>query len=325
MKFSIGLKPCADTELVDAIIRNKNSIFEVYFSYGDFANGRSIVKAEGMSDFTARLKQESDLEALSRNGIKLNVLFNAVCYGKYSLSRAFFEKIGNTLEHLIQNYGVSGVTTTSPLIARFVKENFNGIETRASVNMCIGSTEGMEYISEHFDGFYLKRELNHDFKTIEKLKKWCDENGKTLYALANSGCLNNCSAHFFHDSLVAHEEEIAAMDNGYEFRGVCRDFLEKKGAAAFISHTSFIRPEDVKYYEGIFPMLKLATRASRRPVRTLNAYINEKYVGNVAELCEPDHSGVLYPYIIENTKLNSRISNSVLIYDDIENAVAELK
>ena len=37
----------------------------------------------------------------------------------------------------------------------------------------------------------------------------CDAEGKELYMLANSGCLNNCSAHVFHDNLVAHEAQIA--------------------------------------------------------------------------------------------------------------------
>ena len=67
----------------------------------------------------------------------------------------------------------------------------------------------MKYLEKDFCGFYMKRELNRDFEMIEKLHGWCKENGKKFYLLANSGCLNFCSAHNFHDNLVAHEEEIS--------------------------------------------------------------------------------------------------------------------
>ena len=325
MKFSVGYKIEKGPDFVDEIIENKDHIGEVYFSYGEFANGRSRVKLEGAAGFQAQLKQESDLARLSENGIKLNILFNAMCYGKDSQSRAFFEKIGETCDWLSSAYGADSVTTTSPLIARFIKENFENFSVRASVNMSIGTVEGMEYISPWFDSFYLKRELNHDFAAIEKLKKWCSENGKTLYALANSGCLNNCSAHVFHDNLVAHEEEISRMDNGYAFEGVCREFLRTKGAAGFISGTSFIRPEDVKYYEDIFPMLKLATRVSAHPGRTLRAYIKGSFGGNAAELLEPNHSGIIYPYAVENSKLESHVENGMLIYKNVENAIINME
>ena len=99
---------------------------------------------------------------------------------------------------------------------------------RASVNMEIGTIEGMSYVSKLFDSFYIRRELNKNLPMLLKLRKWCNDHGKEMYLLANSGCLNNCSAHIFHDNLVAHEAEISAMDNGYQFRGVCWDFLSDK-------------------------------------------------------------------------------------------------
>ena len=108
----------------------------------------------------------------------------------------------------------------------FLNQNFQDIDVRASVNMEIGTTEGLDYVAECFDSFYAKRECNRDFKQLKKLRSWCDNNGKKLYGLANSGCLNYCSTHTFHDNLVAHESEIAEMDNAYQFEGQCRRFLK---------------------------------------------------------------------------------------------------
>lgn len=299
MKFMIGLQNAND-ELVRCIKENKDNIYEVYFSWGDFANGRNTqTEREGYTAWELQRWQAEALAELSKCGIALNLLFNANCYGRDSQSRAFFEKVGTTVDYIKENYLLNSVTTTSPLIAKFIKNNFEGIEVRASVNMEIGTEQGMDYISEYFDSYYMKRELNRDFDTIMRLSRWCGNNGKKLYMLANSGCLNHCSAHNFHDNLVAHESEISKMDNAYEFHGICREYLKKKEHyEALINDTNFVRPEDIYKYEPYFEAVKLATRVHKSPCSVLKSYINGRYSGNILELLEPAHS--IYPYVVEN-------------------------
>ena len=48
---------------------------------------------------------------------------------------------------------------------------------------------------------------------------------KKLYLLANSGCLNDCPSHVFHDNLVAHEMEVDA-DDFRPFEATCWRYLE---------------------------------------------------------------------------------------------------
>lgn len=324
MKFSLGYQ-CTNAPFVEEILRNKEHIAEVYFSWANYPNGRnSQLQQRGFSPEQAHIKQKQDLAQLSAAGIPLNLLFNAMCYGKDSQARAFFEGIGDTVDSLKQTYGLASITTTSPLIARFIKENFSDLEVRASVNMSIGTVEGMDYAKDFFDGFYLKRELNRDFALIRTLKEWCDANGKKLYGLANSGCLNHCSAHVFHDNLVAHEQEISQMDNGYAFEGLCRLHL-KQNPKAILERSSFIRPEDISLYEGIFKAMKLATRVSPMPIRILKAYINQKYSGNITDLLEPNHSGLFYPNLLENALLKSKVERERLIYENFEAAMIKLE
>jgi len=300
LKYSVGYQLCSGTELVNKIIEYKSHIYEVYFSWGEFPNGRNNqVKRADMLPWEAQSKQMEDLKRVSDAGIELNLLFNANCYGADSQSREFFTRIGDTVDYIKNSYGLASVTTTSPLIAKFIKNNFENLHVRASVNMEIGSIEGMKYISEYFDSFYMKRELNRDFDAIEKLHRWTKGNGKELYLLANSGCLNNCSAHNFHDNLVAHENEISKMDNAYDFRGICKEFLKKEeNYTALIENTNFVRPEDIHKYEPYFKAAKLATRVNPRPIRILESYIRGSYSGNILELLEPAHN--IYPYIVEN-------------------------
>ena len=301
MKYMAGLQFGRDS-LIDCIIENKEHIYEVYFSWGDFPNGRNNQwEKDGYSILELMDMQRDSLKKLSEEGIPFNLLFNANCYGRDSLSRTFFNKVGITADYIKTNFGLSSVTTTSPVIAKFFKSNFQDIEVRASVNMEIGTTEGMEYLKEYFDSFYIKRELNRDPESIKLLHEWSKNNGKELFALANSGCLNFCSAHNFHDNLVAHENEIVAMDNAYGFQGICKEFLKKpENLNALINNTNFIRPEDIEKYEPYFKAVKLATRVSRCPEMIIQSYINKKYSGDILSILEPAHS--VYPYVLENGK-----------------------
>lgn len=317
-----------DAYFVENIIQRKDHISEVYFSWGDFPNGRnSQLFGTGMTAWEVQEKQFRDLKKLAEAGIAQDLLFNATCYGKDSLSKAFFQKIGDTVDYLQENCLLRTVTTTSPVIAGFIKENFPTMDVRASVNMGIGTIEGMEYMGDRFDSFYLKREDNRNFAKIRALKAWCDEHGKKLYALANSGCLNHCSAHVFHDNLVSHEREISQTDNGFVFEGVCRQFLSRReNMYKLFDRTGFIRPEDVALYEDLFTSMKLATRVNADPVKILKAYIDNKaHIGSVLDLLEPNHSPVIYPYILENSRIEKTVTADELKYINIEKALISLE
>ncbi len=305
MIFSVGYQLCESDGFLCTIIDNADKIGEVYFSLPEFPNGRSRRGCQlSLTDYEYQNRLETDLQAISKSNIALNLLLNGECYGRYAQSRVLFNKIGDTVDYLIEKYGLKSVTTTSPLIAKFLKENFSELDVRASVNMEIGTVEGLEYLAEYFDSFYAKRECNKDLEQLKKLRKWCDNNGKRLYGLANSGCLNNCSAHVFHDNLVAHESEIAEMDNAYQFEGQCRIYLKNnQNRDNWLRISNFIRPEDVSLYEGIFDGLKLATRVNKNPKRVLEAYIKGSYNGNLPEIMEPDHSAMFYPNVVDNKKI----------------------
>lgn len=316
MKFNVGYQQ--SPEFLSAILENRDRVHEVYFAWGDFPNGRGRMNSatDTLYPWEVQAQQIAGLKRLHENGIGLDLLLNGTCYGKESQSRALFEKIGQTVDYLCEQFSLSSVTTASPLIAKFLKNNFPDVTVRASVNMEIGSVNGMRYLADWFDSFYMKREYNRDFGKIRELTGWCRENGKELHLLANSGCLNFCSAHQFHDNLVSHEAEIAGMDNAYEFTGVCREYLKKEeNLARYLSDTNFIRPEDLGLYEEWFSVAKLATRVNPVPTRVLRAYLEGHYTGAVTDLLEPNHSGVIAPKYIENSAIPKGFTEHVLHCD----------
>ncbi len=313
-KFTIGYPIGRADGFIDEVIRAKDRIHEVYFAMGDLPHGRGFCTDDDPEPAWERTKRlTDDLGRLHAAGIGLDLLLNGNCYGADALSRRFFNHLGDSLDRLIVLYGVGTVTTTSPLIGKFIHDNFPDIDVRASVNMGIGERTGFDYVSEFFDSFYLKREYNRCFDKLEAALDWCRREGKKLFLLANSGCLNDCSAHTFHDNLVAHEAEIETRDNAYVFSGICRDYLRNPDKAlSIVRDCNYIRPEDVRLYEGKVSAVKLATRVSRNPGRVLASYLAGRYIGPVTDLLEPDNGSALLPAIVDNSRFPSDFGERVL-------------
>ncbi len=305
MKYMIGYQLQESGALNQEIIKNKNRIHEVYFAWGTMASGRggAAYHTDLMPHEAVQLQKEQ-LTQLARQGIGMNLLLNANCYGADSLSRRFLLQTGDLLAYLQDAVDLSSVTTTSPILAHFIKENFEDLEVRASVNMEVGTIEGMAYLADDFDSYYYKRELNRDLPQVARMKKWADAHGKKLFMLANSGCLNFCSARQFHDNLVAHENEIARMDNGAKFTTACSRFAGKpENRNQILRYLNCVRPEEMQLYEPYVVAAKLATRVSPRPENIVRAYMAGSYGGNLLELLEPSHAAHLQPTILDNSRL----------------------
>jgi len=314
MKYMVGYQLRESHDFMETVVRLKAHVSEVYFSWSNIANGRNkTTESKSFFPWEAQARQIEDLKYLSGNGVRLNLLLNGNCYGAHSRSKALFGLVRDSIDYISSSFGLASVTTTSPLIAEYIKESYPDIEVRASVNMDIGTTQGMDYVRDLFDSFYMQREYNRDMKRIEKLKSWCDAHGKRLYLLANSGCLNHCTAHVFHDNLVAHEDEISHMDNAVAFEGLCWRYLKDRNhRVSLLRDTSFIRPEEMHLYEAWFDVAKLATRVHAHPERVLEAYVNGAWGGSILDLCEPNHSGLLRPFLIENRRLPGDFNETLL-------------
>ncbi|MBQ7293257.1 MAG: hypothetical protein IJW79_05905, partial [Clostridia bacterium] len=197
--------------------------------------------------------------------------------------------------------GVDIITTASPAIAHTVKTHFPNIEVRASVNMRIGTIKGMEYLSDLFDSFHVQRDYNRDIEHLKMLKKWADGAGKKLVMLANSGCFAFCSGQTFHDNTVAHEAEICEVDNIKNFNPyVCWRKLKDRQNWHMVLENTWVRPEDIHNYEGLFDTVKLATRMHSHPAMVIGAYARGYHYGNTLDLFEPGFGRAFAPYIIDN-------------------------
>jgi len=305
MKFAVGFQLYEKGEepfsqLVEAY---RPHISELFFPWQDIATGRSSVATRhGYTDWTAQARTEEELRAIRAMGVKLDLLFNGNCYGGYALSEKLANTVISTVRHLEDAVGgVEIVTTTSPAVAHTLKKHFPGVEVRASVNMKIGTVKGMQYLSDLFDSFHVQRDYNRDLPHLRMLKKWADANGKKLVLLANSGCFAHCSGQSFHDNLVAHESEICEVDNLKDFTPyVCWRALKDRANWPMLLQNTWIRPEDLHYYEGLFDTVKLATRMHSLPGMVIDAYARGRFYGNTLDLFEPGFGRAIAPYVINN-------------------------
>lgn len=301
MKFSIGYQlPDPDDSIYEIVRDYRESVSSVYFSMAGHASARSAIQIDARDDMLEELRAINDL------GVPATLLYNANCYGGKAISPEFRDEIVDAVGMLADRLDLREITTTSPFVARIVKQNFSGIRVCASVNMWIGTPQAMDYLGADFDSFYLQREYNRDFERIRRMKAWCDSHGKQLKMLANSGCMYACAFHSFHDNMVAHEAEIAQAGNAFsESPSPCWDYMKansSRDAAATFLRGSWIRPQDVVHYEPYVSEMKLATRMHYNPRRVVMAYARGRFRGNMLDLTEPSYSRRFMAHILDAEK-----------------------
>jgi hypothetical protein len=297
MKLAVGYPVIPDDAVVeaflDAVETHGEAIEEVYFALPGQASGRTPAADADMLSHA--------LPHLRSLGLRLDLLFNANCYGPGAAGKQLADDICRRIDQAGRLGGIDVVTTTSPFIASVLRERFPHLELRASVNMRIGTVPAMEMVADLFDGFYAQRDHNRDPAHLRRLRNWCRANGKRLFGLVNSGCLAFCAGQTFHDNLVAHEADGApGAATGGEIL-TCRRFLADPSHWPAILSATWIRPEDLHRYDGLFDLAKLATRLHSRPAIPIAAYARGRHRGNLLDLLEPGHGAS-----IRETWLDSR-------------------
>ncbi len=304
MKFAIGYQQPENGERFPRIVADYHeALGEVYFAWPGATSGRAALGGgSGGRDWNAQSVLEADLAEIRRLGIKLDLLFNANCYGAEAMSEELANTVGSIIDHLGDICeGPDVVTTTSPTVAHVVKTHFPRIETRASVNMRIGTLQAMDYASRWFDGFYLQRDLQRDPDYVRRVYQGCKTRGKTLCLLVNSGCLRFCPVQTYHDNAVAHDAEIRHRRNlpGFNPHACWNLYRDRENWSAFLKST-WIRPEDLGRYEGLADLFKLATRQHSHPRMVIDAYVRGCYNGDLLNLMEPCFAPAMAPRYIDN-------------------------
>ncbi len=267
------------------------TIKEVFFSWPGMVSGRNVHLEKSIEESVEQLC--GDLSWCRENGVELDLLFNANCYGEDAYSEELRAQVYDVMAELDRR-GLFPeiVTTTSQYIAKVLKVRHPKIEIRSSVNMKLESTKAMEYISDIFDSFYICRDIQRDRRVMKQFSDWCDDHGKKLCMLVNSACLRCCPVQIWHDNYLCHkpwkgEEQEFILHYPYRLCGRVTDDIKN---AAEILRMSWIRPEDIHYYEPYVAAMKLATRSTPHPELMLKAYAEGHWDGDLLELLGTEQS-----------------------------------
>ena len=308
MAFAAGYQHFADGAPFAEIALRHPSVSEVYFPWVDEPSGRPKLGFEEEGDpdeLEAALRR--DLMRLRGAGVRLDLLLNANCYGAEAMSKALEDRIGGIFAKL-DAWGCRPeiCTTASPFVARTVRAVSPSIEVRASVNMRLTTLQSFRYLAPLFDSYYIGRDVQRSIGTVERFSRWCRANGKKLCMLANSGCLRNCPWQTFHDNLIAHSDAAMKVEN---VRGwcphLCWTLYRDKANFPEILKATWIRPEDVRRYEGLVDVMKLATRQHANPDMVISAYERGSFDGNLLDLFEPGFSPAFFPAFLDNSAFPS--------------------
>jgi collagenase-like PrtC family protease len=303
LKLSVGYQDSEKFLFSDIVKTYASAVEEVYFAWIGEKSGRSAIGGyDGYFDYSLQKRLVEELKKIRALGVKLDLLFNANCYGEDAMSEVLRGRILSILEYLSQEGLLpETVTTASPAIAHILRESYPDIELRASVNMRIGSVKGMQYMAHLFDSFCVAKECNRDLSRLRALRSYADAEGKKLIMLANSGCMRDCSGQIFHDNMVAHEAEIAKQKNIDFLPYACWNYLKDPKNFPSVLQNTWILPEDIDRYEGLVDVVKLATRQHANPDMVMSAYERGAFEGNLLDLFEPGFSPAFFPAFIDNT------------------------
>lgn len=300
MIFSIGYYTNNKwNDFIVNLISDFPQIDEVYFPLPHQASGR-VPLGHGDNYENTEIELYKDLKKIKNKGVKLTLLLNAACYGEKIVTPSFIEYLKSEVKKYILEFGISSITTASPTIANMLKREFaNAFEIRASVNMRVGNLDAFDYLKDCFDGYYVQRELYRSYNHLLEIRKWADKNNKKLYGLANSGCFAFCPWQTNHDNNVAHSVFVDHLPDDTPIPD-CGNYLREKKDMLSIIKGTFIRPEDLKFYETVFDGIKLATRSHILPRVIVKAYTSGSFKGNLIDLLEPANTGILKPMVIKN-------------------------
>lgn len=212
-------------------------IDEVYFPLplDCVASGRPIQPARHLTEF------------LKKTPFQLSALVNPIILSRpvEELSGAIIEKI----QELNGEYNFRSVTVTNVVLAEKIKESIPDIKLTASALMDIFAPNQLAMINGIFDVLVPSSRIVRNLPALSALKK--SFHGE-IKMIVNEGCLPNC---------VFRTQHFYEMGAKIEYpKSLCQEMLAHKPWLRLTG--SWILPQQLHFYHGIFDKLKLAGRVT---------------------------------------------------------------
>ena len=292
-----------NAELMPVLRQYAGQVTDVYFTlpahptyYGawgikDGMNWKSL--------FAGFLRELDDIRSM---GISAIVCVDASCYGANFASEVLMKYIAETLRLVSEHIRIHAVTTSSFPVAECLRHMNSKLKIRASEGMHLMSVRQLVFTRHLFNGYYIGHEAVRDVEEIKRMRKWCDDNGKTLHIVPNNSCLYHCPYYIYHGNVQSHLQDVVLAEKEQDFPldmpAPCERLLSKPENKVKIMQGMWIRPEDMRHVSYYFDSMRLGTRTSKNLKNIVAAYCEGRWDGNLCDILESmhDHSA-LFPVL----------------------------
>ena len=290
--------------LMPVLQQFKGQVTDVYFSLpGDPTYYGAWGMKSGMEWKDLYMRFLRDLDELTRMDISAIVCVDASCYGANFSSEELMKHIAEMLRNISEHIRIRAVTTSSFPVAECLRQMNSNLKIRASEGMHLMSVRQLNFTRHMFNGYYIGYEGVRDLDEIERMRKWCDDNGKSLHIVPNNSCLYCCPYYIYHGNVQSHLQDIVLAQEDpnvllVDRTAPCEKLLAKPENKAKILQGMWIRPEDMHYVSYYFDSMRLATRTNKNLPNIVKAYCEGHWDGNLCDILESmhDHSAV-FPVI----------------------------
>ena len=295
MKFSIWYN---EKDWFESILTDySNNISSVYFALPKelWNSWRPVRQEDG--DYCSKI--EKLLFKCRELNIDTILLLNATINSNNAFSKDKLSKLFQYIETSILIW-LTSISVTNMLYMKILKKRFPNLKYFSSVNCRLKNIEQSIFFKELWiDILTLDRDINRDLELIKKIK---NRTGLEIQLMLNEPCIKNCPFRNTHFETVSYNSEQIFSGEFEDY--TCYPMIKENRRIFF--RIPFIRPEDLKHYNGLINHYKLVTRdASNDKIRfMLDSYISENYNLNIVELFDIETTQYLSKLNISNKKLN---------------------
>ena len=294
MRFDVPFIP--DSNFVQFILEHQEHIDSIHFSFyqNDIIDARHKLRLLNIEELIEHLKQIGTIR-------KFLLVNSRLHHPEGYFNRKELQTVLNKMAVLLDADVLDGIVYADQYFLQALSDTDSEVATHIeavpSINFMFDSYDKVHSVMDvlsitHFKSpsrILLDRSLNRKPKQLQKLAEKCRQvyPELKLALLANEGCIYHCPFKQVHDGHIALAN-LGTHTDTYEINrsfGCMRYFRENPDR---LFKSPFIRPEDLHRYEDTVDLIKLCGRTLGRDYleRTIQAYIDRQYEGNLLDLLD---------------------------------------
>lgn len=278
LEFSVPYNGDAVTlrQLIALQGRGGNVIREIYLNAP-----QSITGSGRVGNVTTLDEFAETVKVIREANIRVDITMNSTCDGGDWYEKETLERQIGFIRDMHEQQGVEAVTLANPFLIEHARKACPDLEISASVLAdidCFSRAEAFALAGA--TTMTADTSLNRNLKLLRQIH---EKLGVKLKLMVNEGCLDKCPFRKFHMNLISHKSQ-EERDEGNAFSFACGDIIGRDAGQIFKSN--WIRPEDLRRYDGITRFFKIVGRdmMPSKVLRCTAAYMDESYDGNLFDL-----------------------------------------